>query len=374
MDEGLLARQRTESLGEITGGVVHDFNNTLTAIVGYSDLATQVAEEGSPQHRYALAVSKAAIQSMRFIEQIRVFLSPGVGKPEAVSVHGILDDVTELLSSVLPGNIVVEKEYEAQDDTVYGAPALLYQVLLNLAVNARDAMPQGGTLRIATANGEATPIPSDPAKAPDRSIRVLVTDTGTGIAPENEGRLFLQGFSTKSHGSGLGLWVVKHNVDAFGGHIFLETKPGKGTTFGLELPLSKKSPDTDSTRGDVLLGSGSILLVDDDETVLDAVGEMLKSLGYGVRPFSTSRTALAFYEKDHGHVDAVLLDMNMPDMDGFALFDALAEIDPAVKGYLFTAEDATNIDRIDRNEAILGVLQKPLKLAQISQAMSWIFR
>jgi CheY-like chemotaxis protein len=120
----------------------------------------------------------------------------------------------------------------------------------------------------------------------------------------------------------------------------LETQVGKGTTFGLEFPLSKKSRDTDSTRGDVLPGSGNILLVDDDETVLDAVGEMLKNLGYRVRPFSTSRTALSFYEKDHGHVDAVLLDMNMPDLDGLALFDALAKVNPAVKGYLFTAEYA----------------------------------
>jgi len=258
---------------------------------------------------------------------------------------------------------------------VMGDPSQLHDVILNLALNARDAMARGGTLRIATTCVELDEghVPS-PELEPGRHIRIEVADNGCGMDPRTVQRIFEPFFTTKSvgQGTGLGLASAHGSIAAMGGAICVQSEVGVGTTFSLYLPLAKTEaawPASPVPSGGNLHGRGRILLVDDEETVLQACSKILRHLGYEVESCRDGQSALELYRLDGSSIDLVLLDLMMPGMGGREVLAELRRIDPGVPVVIssgYSLEEA----RPGLSDGVSAFLQKPFNIAELSRVVA----
>ncbi len=353
---------------------MHDFNNTMTSILGYAELIAKISIEGSQQKKFAEYMVASANSAIRLIRQIQAFKKGEEHATADIGVHGVLDDVVNLLESLLRGNVKVTKEFEAPKDVVKANPTGLFQVFLNLAVNARDAMPSGGEIVFSTRNAFLSDKEGGKTDETTRkSLLISVRDTGTGIPPEVAPRIFNPFFTTKQSGTGLGLAVVKRTVDQIGGSIWFETASGRGTTFFISLPLAVGSGDGPSTSGGLILGSGRIMIVDSDDFAMDAMSETIKALGYRTTCFSSPVRAASFYKDAFGSIDVVLIERDLQG-GGNEFFRILRSHNQAVKAFLITAQDVREIKSGECDKTVLGVLQKPLNMSQISRMLDWAMK
>ena len=313
--------QRMESVGQLAGGIAHDFNNMLAVIKGLAALIAK--DETDPQKRADLAtiddVTRSAVQLTR---SLLGFAGRVKKKNEPVSVNDVVRSIGGMLGRTLERSIDLVLDLQATR-AVVGDFSMLEQVVMNLAVNARDAMPEGGELRIATRDEGA-------------SVVLEVTDTGVGIPPALRERVFEPYFTTKASGSqkgtGLGLATVYGIVSAHGGTIEVRDGAPRGTRMRLALPATDVAPvqPESSHDGDVPRGRGLVLLVEDEPLVRDAAARVVASLGYEVVAAADGAQAVALLRTHGARVVAVVLDRSMPRMDGRATFSALRAIDPGV--------------------------------------------
>ncbi len=373
-DSEMLKRQKLEIIGEIAAGVIHDFNNTLTSILGYAELIGRASIEGSQQKKYAECMIASANSAIRLMKQIQAFKKGDEARKVGMSVHVVVEDVVDLLKSMLKGTIRVSTDLAAAKDVVEANPTALFQVFLNLAVNARDAMPAGGDLRFATRNASVRDrkVVQETDSRPG-NILVSVRDSGQGIPHDVAVRLFEPFFTTKPAGTGLGLAVVRRTLGELGGDIWFETAQGKGTTFFVSLPLSGSDSAGASTTGGVIIGSGRILIADGDEFALDAMSETVKALGYSAVGFSDFEGAASFYRDAYATIQVVLIDRDSPG-GGEGLFRRLLALNPSIKAFLATTGDAAEKKPGGYDRNLLGVLQKPLNMSQISRMLDWAIK
>ncbi|HZN54498.1 MAG TPA: PAS domain S-box protein [Candidatus Polarisedimenticolaceae bacterium] len=379
-EEQLRHSQKMEAIGTLAGGVAHDFNNILTAILGYTAILRRGAEPGGEIARAATIMDTAARRGAALTQQLLGFARKGKNQNVAVDLGATIEEVIVLLRSTLDKNIVIVHTSALPTAFVFGDPGQIQQVILNLAVNARDAMPDGGEMTLATdavvvTDGDR---PGQPAVPPGEYVRLSITDTGCGMADEVRARIFEPFFTTKAlgKGTGMGLAMVYGIVQNHGGSIAVRSEPERGSTFEVWLPRAAQATEGEAVRvrGRAVRGSGRILVVDDEDMVRDVAADLLRDLGYDVVTACDGAEAVRHYERHFEEIDVVLLDLAMPKMDGRECFRALKAIDPGTKAILCTGYGFNIAAQNLLDEGMLAVVPKPYEIEQLSDAVSRALR
>jgi hypothetical protein len=357
--------RRLESLGQLAGGVAHDFNNLLGVILNYADFVADELEEGTTTHTDVVEIRKAAERATELTRQLLIFSRRETVQPAPVDLNEVVNDIERLLRRTLGEHVELVVKLSPDVPTVLADPGQVEQVLVNLAVNARDAMPEGGRLLIETRVVELDRdfLQEHPEASPGRYVRVIVQDSGSGMDPEVAARAFEPFFSTKrkGEGTGLGLATVYGIVTAAGGMISLYSEPGEGTAFRVHLPAVDSEPTvTPGERAVASTGRGeSVLLVEDEEAVRDLAKRILTEGGYWVSATADGNDALRQLESPNQEFDLLISDVVMPKMRGVELVRRAREIRPdlpvlMMSGYTTPLEDE---DRVAMAETPL--LEKP---------------
>jgi two-component system cell cycle sensor histidine kinase/response regulator CckA len=338
LEEQLRQSQKMEAIGQLAGGVAHDFNNLLTAINGYSSLALQRLEDGHPIRSYLEEVKKAGDRATNLTRQLLAFGRKQILQPLAINLNGVVADMNKMLRHLIGEDIVLTAKLDAGVGKVMADPSQIEQVLVNLIVNARDAMPRGGNLTIETRNVELDEQYGSKhvGVAPGKYVLLAVSDTGEGMSEEVRHRVFEPFFTTKEKGkgTGLGLSTVYGIVKQSGGNVWIYSEPGRGTTFKVYLPQAESEK---LELGEKVVeaapcgGSETILLVEDEEVVRGLARRILEQAGYSVVEASKGDEALRFCAEHAAEVDLLLTDVVMPEMSGKELADRLKPKYPELK-------------------------------------------
>ena len=337
LDDRALQSQRLELLGKLAGGLAHDLNNMLTPIRLGIDLLQEDPPAGE-RARLLTAVRGSVDQGAAMVQQFLAFArGTGCGRYGPLQLETLLARAEQVLRYTFPKSIAIERLVGQSLWTVRGDDTQLFQMLINLCVNARDAMPGGGTLRLAASNvmlRKEGPRPHSDAR-PGPYVLLQVSDSGCGIAPEVLSRIFDPFFTTKEigKGTGLGLSTALAIARSHGACLGVESTPGRGSRFSLYLPVTDAEPRPEpELQGTLLPGRGElILLVDDEDSIRDVVGVTLETFGYRVLGAAGGAEALRLYGQHGQEVGVVLVDLMMPVMDGLATIRALTALDPAVR-------------------------------------------
>jgi signal transduction histidine kinase len=367
-EEQLRQAQKMQALGQLTGGIAHDFNNLLTVIQGSADILRRPGIAEEKRIRFADAIVQTAGRAAALTAQLLAFARRQPLQPEIIDINAKIRGMTDLLDRTLGERVEVRAELAEGLCSIEADPAQLESAILNIAVNARDAMPDGGTLTLRTTEGDAL----DDGR---RAVCIAVTDTGTGIEEQALGRVFEPFFTTKSvgKGTGLGLSQVYGFAAQTGGDVQVESAVGRGTTVTLILPCSDRGdappgrPEPDSAREH---RTGRILLVDDNEEVGAFAETLLVELGHRVVRARTGPEALELARADGGF-DAVFTDVVMPGMSGLELAEALRAVLPGVPVVLTTgySDEITNAGGAGR-----PVVFKPYRLETLSGVLDEVLR
>jgi len=324
--EGQLRQsQKMEAMGTLAGGIAHDFNNILGAILGYGEMALRGAKKGTRLRRDLDSIMSAGERGRALIDRILAFSRSGVGERVAVHVEAVVREALDLLGGALPEGVRLRTDLRAGRAAMLGDPTQVHQVVMNLATNGLQAMPQAGVLRVTleVLRFEAPRAASIGAVSPGEYIVLKVADSGTGIAPQVLERMFDPFFSTKEVGvgSGLGLSLVHGIVANVGGAIDVATELGKGTTFTVYLPRNGDAVAKPvDERRPLPRGAGQrVLIVDDEEPLVALATRTLEELGYAPVGFTSSSAALAAFRADPQRFDAVITDERMPGISGSSL-------------------------------------------------------
>ncbi len=342
MEEQLRQAQKMEAIGALAAGIAHDFNNVLAVVTGYAELVLDLVPEDSEAHRHVEQIRVAGEHATALTKQLLAFGRRQVLKPERLNVSALVHKLAPVMQRTLGEQIRLEVRAAPASGDVQADVAQLQQVLFNLAINARDAMPKGGLLVVEVAEVEFDA--EDAARrvglGAGRYVMIAVTDTGVGIALDVQKRIFEPFFTTKGagRGTGIGLATVLGIVQQSGGHVWFYSEPGKGTTFKVFLPrLAGEAERTEAPPPEpsapVAARGETIVLVEDDAQVREVVSRILRSAGYRLRAFASARQALAHLADPPpaGESPALLLtDMVMPDMGGDELAGIVHERIPAL--------------------------------------------
>jgi len=335
LEEQVRQGQKMEAVGRLAGGVAHDFNNLLMAINGHAELLQRSAASEDEVRRHAEEIGKAGDQASNLTRQLLSFSRRQVLEARPLDLSAVVRNSLTMLERVLGEDIEIATRLEANQGQVRADEGELSQVVMNLAVNARDAMPQGGKLIIETADVELDEeyTRHHAGVAPGPSVMLAVSDTGCGMDAEVRSRAFEPFFTTKQKdkGTGLGLATVYAIAKRSGGHVQLYSEPGQGTTVKLYLPRVEEAPATaPEAPRTAPRGSESILLVEDEAVVRDVALEMLKSSGYEVLVAASPEEALQLSDEHDGAIDLLITDVVMPGMNGQKLAERLMEKRPGI--------------------------------------------
>jgi two-component system, cell cycle sensor histidine kinase and response regulator CckA len=380
LEAQLLVAQRMESVGLLSSGVAHDFNNILTVISGQCDLLLGKAKlEDRSRHRVE-EIDRAAERARALIRQLLAFGRRQVLQPTILDLNGVLADLKTMLARILGEDVLIDTELAPDLGRVKADRGQIEQVIMNLAVNARDAMPKGGRLTFRTANlevDEARARRSD-GLAPGSYISMKVTDRGAGIDPEVLAHIFEPFYTTKElgRGTGLGLSTVYGIVKQSEGCIEVESAPGDGSSFEVLLPrVSGPAPVLREEIVDPapIRGEGTILLVEDDGPVRGLAREILEYSGYQVLESEGGREALSRIERERGEVDLVLTDLVMPGMSGDEFADLLAARYPRVR-VLYTSGHFDRPIRVPLVRGYRELIQKPFNAGDLARRVGELVR
>jgi two-component system, cell cycle sensor histidine kinase and response regulator CckA len=342
-EEQLRRAQKLESIGSLAGGVAHDFNNILTVIRGNAELLLNSPEAEGYRDR-VLEIDKAAALAAALTHQLLAFSRQQVLRPDAVDVNEAASAICDLVGPLIGEPIRLERQFRADPAVISIDRAQLQQVVMNLCINARDAMPHGGTVLVRTENAvlDDSFAGTQFELEPGRYVLLEVTDTGLGMSAETVSRIFDPFFTTKPQGTGLGLSTVFGVVKQSLGHVTVYSEPGIGTTFKIYLPqfdgvASDRAPEVANAAPTPVAGGGETILLVEDFEVLRALGaEMLEAAGYSVRVAANGSEALAIFDRHAKDIDVVLTDVMMPQMDGKELAQRLLSKRPDLK-IIFTS-------------------------------------
>jgi two-component system cell cycle sensor histidine kinase/response regulator CckA len=371
-EEELRHLRRVDSLGYLTASVVHDFNNLLTPIVCLSALLERSLPFDDPGNEMVRDVRVSAERAAALVRQLLMFVRRDSSRPQRLNLTDVAHEVDGLLRRVVGDGIDVAFALDPQLGETIVDREQLEHVILNLAANARDAMPRGGTLTIATANVAS----GDSDACPDNSeyVALTVTDTGVGMSPEVRERLFERFFTTKDVGSGTGLGLASAHrfVAASGGCIRVRSEQGQGTSVVLYLPKAAPSAPTSSrvaTHEEPPTGSETILVVEDDEYVRRVVRAVLEELGYRVLDASDAAGALRETARHADRVDLVLVDVILAGTSGRALVDELRQAGHAMKVLFMSGHTDKVLGEHGVHEALDPLVRKAFSPAQLSHAV-----
>jgi PAS domain S-box-containing protein len=374
LEAKILHAQRIDSIGNLAGGISHDFNNILTSILGSTAIMKRKMKKSEQWYRFADIIETAAKRGAALTRQLLTFARKGSIQFKPVVINDIVNETLHLFERSIDKTITVHRNLNEEMCLINGDDGQIQQAILNLLINARDAMPNGGSITIAT---ERIDIDTKLTNAigEQRSgefVAISILDEGIGMDRTIQQRIFEPFFTTKDQGkgTGLGLSVVYGVVNSHNGFITVQSEPHKGSEFTLCFPLlgegvarhrgGKKRPPAQ--------GKGSVLVIDDEVNVGEVVGGMLENLGYQVQVVRSGQEAISLYE-GNGRFDVIVLDMNMPEMGGKETFYRIKNIDPEVLVVVSTGYSNTSIDGTPFKEEIDGFLQKPYQLDELSKTM-----
>jgi signal transduction histidine kinase len=365
--------QKMEAVGRLAGGIAHDFNNLLTVIIGRGESVLANLERSDPSRwdvELMLATSERAATLTR---QLLAFSRRQVLQPKVLALHEVVGNVVPMLRRLIGEDIEIHTVAGAAPGRVRVDPAQIEQVIMNLAVNARDAMPQGGVLMITTTTADVTDVQARRLGGiqSGRWAILSVSDTGAGMDEETRVRVFEPFFTTKplGQGTGLGLSMVYGIVEQHGGTITVESAPGRGTTFRIYLPrVDDAAAETETMdRADrTALGTETILLVEDEDEVRELVGRMLQRSGYTVLVAADPRAALELSGRHTGPIHLLLTDVVMPEMSGRELRDRLSALRPEAKVVYMSGYTDEALGRHGVLEPDVVLLQKPFRFAELA--------
>jgi signal transduction histidine kinase len=374
---------RLEALGQLAGGIAHDFNNMLGGIIGYADLL-RVGMNGMDRKlvTYAERISVNMRQAADLAKKLLGFARRDVSEMTELDLHETLRDTVSLIEHTISKRIEVKSDLRAVGSMITGDRAQIQNLVLNMAINAGDAMPDGGVLRVNTFGKILSPSEAkgfSEEAAGGEYVVVEVGDTGTGMTEDVKKRIFDPFFTTKEPGKGTGLGLAS----AYGiakthkGFITVESRLGEGSAFFVYFPASARGAAAGKKNQELIEnGRGTIIVVDDEEGIRESSTEMLKTMGYAVTPFDNGHSAIAWYKDHVGEVDLALLDVMMPKMTGDQCAEELRRMDPDlrivfVSGYPGTLSDG-KLAALSGTHGPAEIAQKPLSIEQLSKLVKTV--
>ncbi len=370
LEAQLRQSQKMEAIGQLAGGVAHDFNNLLSVIFGHCERLEKALPPENHLNGSLREIVRASERAAALTRQLLAFSRRLVLAPKVVDLNAIVTDAETLLRRLIGEDVRLLTVLRTDLRPVRVDPGQIDQVILNLAVNARDAMPHGGTLTLETSEVEREPAHGE---VPQSGYIVLaVSDTGTGITPEVQAHIFEPFFTTKGagEGTGLGLSVVDGIVKQSGGHIAVDSTPGRGTTFRIYLPAVDEPldelPTVHTAQSKPVGGSETVLLTEDEEPVRAVTALMLETLGYRVLQAGSGEEALLLAEERPEEIDLLMTDVVMPGMSGRGLADALRARTPKLKVLFHSGYAADAVVRRGVVQAEMSFLQKPFSLQALA--------
>lgn len=380
LEEMLRESQKLEALGRLAGGVAHDFNNMLGVILGCSEQLKEKLPADHPQQKSVEQINHAARRSTDLVAQLLAFSRKQQMFPKILDLHETLDNMSRLLRAGIGSDVELKIRQAANLRQVWADPGQIGQVLMNLASNAREAMPDGGELLISTCDIDVDEkyAVAHPPVMPGHYVMLSVTDTGTGIAPEVMSHIFEPFFTTKEQGrgTGLGLATVYGIVHQSGGHICVESAPGRGTSFHIYLPAvdpeglmpPSETPAQMPVSAKPEGGPETILIAEDEQMLSEAMRTWLEDVGYTVLEARDGREALELAEKYHHPIDLLLTDVMMPgEINGRDLGTRLSEARPNIKILYMTGYVASMLLHRGMTELQDNLLQKPFTIPSMLQ-------
>jgi PAS domain S-box-containing protein len=375
LEDQLRHAQKMESIGRLAGGVAHDFNNQLTAMMGYASLALRRIDEDNPARKDMEVILSSAEQASQLTRQLLAFARRQAIEPVVVNLNKLITDVNKMLSRLIGENIELAILLSESLGKIKADPNQLEQILLNLAINARDAMPNGGKLTIKTANVKLNHNVAYLDIKPGNYVRLTVSDTGIGMSDEVKSKIFEPFFTTKPVGQGTGLGlatcfgIIKQNE----GHIRVESQPGEGTSFIIDLPCLETTDDIPEhmpykeTLTYLPKGEETVLLVEDELSVRQMIAGMLKKLGYTVLEAGNGEEALRLVrEKTDVNIDLLMTDVIMPKMGGRELVEHIQANGTVILNVLFMSG---YVGEITLQLETPHFLQKPFSLSKLAYKM-----
>lgn len=370
--EQLQQAQRLESIGRLAGGVAHDFNNLLAGIQGYTELIELAREKPADVGQYAARIMETTQRAADLVGKLLTFSRQGALQKRSLDIHEVVADMVDLFRQSLDGSISVSVRLEARHSRLVGDETQISNALLNLCINARDALTEGGEIEVSTglvelSRGEAALL--DPELGAGSYLLLQVRDDGCGIEPAALEQIFVPFFTTKpkGQGTGLGLPSVYGAVKAHGGTVTVNSEPGVGSCFGLYLPVSptvqhagvpKPAPKAKEMPA-AAARQGRVLVVDDEPGIRDTLDRILARMGYTVVLAADGQQAVECFARDPKAIDLVIMDVTMPQMSGDDAFRAMRELRPDVDVILMSGFDRGAVLQRVLGEGAAGVLKKP---------------
>jgi PAS domain S-box-containing protein len=366
LEEQLRQAQKMETVGRLAAGVAHDFNNLLMAVLGYSELTLRKLAPDDPLRGDLLGIIEVGERTATLTRQLLSFSRKQAVRPQVLDLHAVVATVSKMLRRLIGEDVELETRTDAVNSRVRADPGQLEQVLLNLAVNARDAMPQGGRLRIETDNVylDEAAARARPEARTGAHVVLTVTDTGCGMPPEVQAHLFEPFFTTKEtgKGTGLGLATVHGIVKQSGGHIAVESAVGRGTTFRIYLPAA--DPDTAGSPTPAATAPGgteTVLLVEDEDVLRPLFRRMLQDKGYQVLEARNGSDALQIASSHAGPIHLLLTDVVLPQMNGREVAERLTALRPGLRVLFMSGYASEKVFRHGVVEEGTAFLQKPFR-------------
>jgi len=360
--------QKMQAVGQLAGGIAHDFNNLLNVIIGYGELALAKMDPASPFYKHVSEMKKAGERAAGLTRQLLAFSRKQIIEPKILDLNAVVSDLYQMLRRLVREDIEIVFRPAANLGRVKADPTQLEQVITNLVVNARDAMPQGGKLTIATglATFDAAYAQTHPDVAPGHYVRLSIRDTGIGMTDEVKARLFEPFFTTKplGQGTGLGLATCYGVIKQSGGHITVESKVGQGTVFHVYLPrIAEEAARKDGEESTAVLpvGRETILLVEDEEAVRQMAELMLTELGYTVLAAANGEEALRVAREKGSAIQLLVTDVVMPRLSGKQLADTLRQQHPTLKVLFVSGYTADAIAHDGVLDPGVAFLNKPFQ-------------
>jgi len=364
----LAQAQKMEAIGTLTGGIAHEFNNLLTIVLGYAELALAEKKEGESAFSDLQKIVYAAQRGAELVRSLLTFSRRSEMNLTILDFNHEVKQVKTLLDRTLPKIIEIKLDLFDGLRTVEADSGQIRQVLMNIALNARDAMPEGGKLTIRTANIDQEHFPAPPGTKPADCVLLTVSDTGMGMEKETLNRIFDPFYSAKglAYKTGLGLAVAHGIIEQHGGSITCESEPGKGTTFKMRFPVAdERESNPISEKQQTPSGSETILIVDDEEYVRDLATRILTRAGYRVITAEDGRKAVDVYNKEMSRISLVILDLIMPRVGGKQCLEELLKIHPGLKVLIASGySDAKSRDDLLQAGA-KGFVGKPFQMSQL---------
>lgn len=374
MEERLMRSQKLEAVGTLAAGMAHDFNNLLTGILGYSGIMLKMTKEDDPYYKPVSVIHDAAKRGAALGKKILTITRKEKMEAKPVDINDIIRQSIDLLHASIPRNIEIITRLDDTLPHTSADPSQLHQVIINLAMNARDAMPHGGTLTLETsianpANGlKGLVPPGGPA-----FIKLSVSDTGTGINTGAQSKIFDPFFTTKEvgKGTGLGLYIVHSIVSNHGGYINLYSEPQQGTRFNIYLPAAKDTVLEVRPSAVDVRGTETVLIIDDEPDVRELCKDLLVPLGYRILVAENGSAGINLYREKQAEIHLVILDMIMPKMGGNEVFHSLKAINKDVTILLYSGYNHNNFAGINEllKSGAAGFFQKPFSSQDIGMAI-----